>query len=200
MSPRGRAIPDVERRLFDAAERVLAEHGPGGLSSRAITSEAGTAAGLLFSHFPDLDAFLAAFVHDRFQRVHEAIGDLPQRAGTGTVAGNLTAAAVAVVPTASVLIDLVHARPSIAARLHDAGHSHAGGLDAIRHAFGAYLEAEGRAGRVSTDTDTDAIALALASSVHQLSWSHRPGDPELARAVGRVVVALVAGITSSRDR
>ena len=91
--PTGVAIRDVREQLFDAAERVLLRAGPSALTSRAVTTEAGCAKGVLHRHFADFDAFLAEFV----LRPHRPAR--PRRpppcatsAGTGTVAGNLTAA------------------------------------------------------------------------------------------------------------
>ena len=46
MSPRGVAIHEAREQMFLAAERVLARQGPDGLTSRAITQEAGVATGL----------------------------------------------------------------------------------------------------------------------------------------------------------
>ena len=62
MSPRGVAIPKVNEQLFDAADRVLAREGPTGLTSRAVTEEAGCAKGILHNHFTDFDSFLVEFV------------------------------------------------------------------------------------------------------------------------------------------
>ena len=195
MSPRGVAIPDVERQLFDAAERVLAREGPGGMSSRAIAREAGVATGLLFRHYADLDAFLGAFVGERFGRIHAAISGLPDRAGSGSIADNLAAAALTVGPTASLLIDLAHTRPAIAAHLVSAGHARQGGIEEIQRSFEAYLDAERTTGRIAADTDTAAIALALAASIHQIALTRRPGDPELPGQVRRVISALAAGLS-----
>src|SRR5881227_2127738 len=55
--------------LFDAAERILLRHGPHALTSRAVTTEAGCAKGVLHKHFADFDAFLAEFVLDRVDRM-----------------------------------------------------------------------------------------------------------------------------------
>jgi len=55
--PTGVAIRDVRAQLFDAAERVLRRDGPSGLTSRAVTAEAGVAKGVLHRHFDDFDAF-----------------------------------------------------------------------------------------------------------------------------------------------
>ena len=81
---------DARQQLFDAAERVLLRDGPSGLTSRAVTTEAGCAKGVLHRHFADFDAFLADLVLDRIARVDNQAIALRQSAGTGTVAGNLT--------------------------------------------------------------------------------------------------------------
>jgi AcrR family transcriptional regulator len=45
--PTGVAFSDARVRLFDAAERVLLRDGPNALTSRAVTTEAGCAKGVL---------------------------------------------------------------------------------------------------------------------------------------------------------
>ncbi|MER7370837.1 TetR family transcriptional regulator, partial [Nonomuraea wenchangensis] len=49
--PTGVALRDVRQQLFDAAERVLLRAGATGLTSRAVTDEAGVAKGVLHRHF-----------------------------------------------------------------------------------------------------------------------------------------------------
>jgi AcrR family transcriptional regulator len=92
---RGVAIPEVREQLFAAADRVLARDGPAGLTTRAVTTEAGVANGVLHRHFRDLDEFLAAFVASRLEALADGAAALPGRAGHGTVTGNLTDTAVA---------------------------------------------------------------------------------------------------------
>lgn len=196
MSPRGVAIPDVRSRLFEAADRVLEGSGPAGLSSRAIAAEAGTAAGLLFRHFADLDEFLAAYVASRVDRVRETARVWLSRPGSGTVAANLTGAALSIAPTASSLIDIVHGRPSLAVRLMADRHLHRAGIDQLEEAFAGYLEAERDLGRVARDTDTQAIAMALVASVHQLSLRHDRADGDTAARIRRVVGALASEISA----
>src|SRR5436190_4080751 len=88
--PTGVAIRDARKQLFDAAERVLLRAGPNALTSRAVTTEAGCAKGVLHRHFADFDAFLAELVLDRIRRIEHRAAELREAAGTGTVAGNLT--------------------------------------------------------------------------------------------------------------
>src|SRR5215204_3760217 len=89
--PTGVAIRDARQQLFDAAERVLLRAGPSALTSRAVTTEAGCAKGVLHRHFVDFDEFLVELIRDRTARVTTQADALLRSAGTGTVAGNLTA-------------------------------------------------------------------------------------------------------------
>src|SRR5690349_10377634 len=88
--PTGVALRDARQQLFAAAECILLRDGPHALTSRAVTAEAGVAKGVLHRHFADFDAFLAELVEDRIARIAGEAAALRDRAGTGTVAGNLT--------------------------------------------------------------------------------------------------------------
>src|SRR3984957_1427952 len=81
--PTGVAIRDPRGQLFEAAERVLLRDGPGGLTSRAVTAEAGVGKGVLHRHFADFDAFLAELALDRIAVIGRQAADLRAAAGTG---------------------------------------------------------------------------------------------------------------------
>ncbi|HEY2959338.1 MAG TPA: TetR/AcrR family transcriptional regulator [Actinomycetota bacterium] len=199
MSPRGVTIPDVPEQLFRAAERVLLRAGPSGLSSRAITSEAGVAKGILHNHFTDLDGFLAAFVLDRFQLIAEDAAKLPSRAGAGTVVGNLTDAALSVFgPNALAIISLVLSRPALMLRLQQPVAAGAANLQTIEATFAAYLDAEKQLGRIAADADTETLALTLLGTVHHLFLTGQAGGPDLHSRVRRIAAVLVAAVAPSR--
>jgi AcrR family transcriptional regulator len=198
MSPRGVTIPDVPEQLFQAAEQVLLQDGPNGLNSRAITNQAGVAKGVLHNHFTDLDSFLAAFVLDRFQLIAEDAAKLPSRAGTGTVAGNLTDAALSVFgPNALAIIRLVTSRPTLMRRLQQSAAAGAPDLQTIEDAFAAYLDAEKQLGRIAADADSKTLALTLVGAVHHLFVTGRASGPNPRRRVRRIVVTLVADVALS---
>src|SRR6202453_5516562 len=92
---RGVAIPEVREQLFAAADRVLAREGTAGLTTRAVTAEAGVANGMLHRHFRDLDDFLASFLASRLEAIADGTAGAPGRGGHGSVGGNLTQATVA---------------------------------------------------------------------------------------------------------
>jgi AcrR family transcriptional regulator len=193
--PRGVAIPQVREQLFAAADRVLARDGPSGLSTRAVTAEAGVANGVLHRHFRDFDEFLASFAADRLQDITDSAAALPRRAGQGSVAGNLTDAAVAVFGTsAQALMSLVTMKPDLGSVLeHDADRP--GGLAGIELHFAGYLDAEKKIGRISSESDTEALAFTLLGAVHHLVIMRRGDEPGLRQQVQRIVAALIAGMT-----
>src|ERR1700754_2064848 len=116
--PTGVHLRDARQQLFDAAERVLLRAGPDGLTSRAVTAEAGCAKGVLHRHFTDFDAFLAELVLDRIDRMDAQAAALLDSAGTGTVAGNLVDALTALFGSVAVaIVGLITSRDGLRARL-----------------------------------------------------------------------------------
>jgi AcrR family transcriptional regulator len=200
MSPRGVAIPDLREHLFQAAERVLARQGPSGLTSRAITQEAGVAKGILHNHFTDLDGFLAELMIERFRHIAEQVARLPARAGEATVHQNLTDAVVAVFQAhAAPMVSLAMARPTLMQRLQHSVAAWSPTLQGIEGTFAAYLEAEQQLGRISPDADTATLALALIGTVHHLFLTHRADPSDLSGEVHRIVAALLAGVATERQ-
>jgi AcrR family transcriptional regulator len=196
MSPRGIAIPEVREQLFQAAERVLVREGPGGLSGRAVTREAGVATGVLHKHFTDLDEFLAEFVIDRARLALESVAGLLSHPGEGTVQGTLAEAAFSFGGHVLGMAGLVTSRPSLSARLQQAHDAGAPQLATIEEAFTAYLDAEKQLGRVAADADTQVLALALVATVHHLRFTQGAGEPHMRQWVDRLVDALLAGVLS----
>ncbi|MFF9092896.1 MULTISPECIES: TetR family transcriptional regulator [unclassified Streptomyces] len=192
MSPRGVATPDVRERLFAAAERVVERDGPGALTSRAVTTEAGCAKGLLHAHFAGLDEFVAELCLDRFARTAERARALAGRAGEGTVAGNLTAVALALFDSGGPAISgLAMTRPAAALRIRQALEGGAPGFTAIQEAVTGYLEAERELGRLPDTLDADTTALAVVGTAHHLLMTSWPGAPDPRAPMERLVAALV---------
>jgi AcrR family transcriptional regulator len=194
MSPRGTAIPAVREQLYDATDRLLGRDGPNGITTRAITDEAGCAKGILHNHFGDLDGFLTAYTRDRIDRLTERAQALPARAGQHTVVDNLTAAVVDVFGSGAALVaSLLAARPALQAKLRE---SPAGGdpvFDDIQRAIAAYLAAEKRLGRLAVaHDDVDMLAFTVVGATHHLFFTSglEPIDP---KAVRRIVAGLLTG-------
>jgi AcrR family transcriptional regulator len=188
--PRGVAIPDVHLQLFDATERLLLRDGPGGLTSRAITDEAGCAKGILHNHFGDLEGFLVAFVVDRSQRIAGSAPELRSTAGQRTVVDNLTDGLVDLFgPAALAVSRLVTSRTTLVPRVQAAQSTREPVLHEVEAALAAYLDAEKEYGRVVAGADTSTLAFTLLASAHHMFFTE--GGKALDRARMRHIVATL---------
>jgi AcrR family transcriptional regulator len=199
--PTGVHLRDARRQLFDAAERVLLRDGPNGLTSRAVTEEAACAKGVLHRHFPDFDAFLAELVLDRADQLETHTRALRERAGTGAVTQNLTAALTALFgPVPIAIIPLITFRDEVRARLRQARPG--GGIAILAQAtaaISAYLADERARGRIAPDADIDSLTLSLVGGAHMLFADpdrDRPADT----AVTQLVTSVLADVLQRRPR
>lgn len=190
--PTGVAIRDVRAQLFDAAERVLRRAGPSGLTSRAVTAEAGVAKGVLHRHFADFDAFLAELVLDRIDRIDDQAAALQESAGTGTVAGNLTAALMSVFGSVAVaMVSLITFRDELRARLRKTWPAGVPVLTEAVLMVAAYLTTERDLGRIASEAEVDLLAPTLIGAAHLL-FADRTGDTPESDAVRTMVTAVLA--------
>jgi AcrR family transcriptional regulator len=197
--PTGVAIRDPRGQLFDAAERVLLRDGPGALTSRAVTAEAGVAKGVLHRHFADFDAFLAELALDRIATIDRQGADLRAAAGTGSVAGNLAAALPELFsPAVLALIRLVIARDELRDRLRAATGSRIPVVSESAAMIRGYLAAEQDLGRIAADADIGTLAPMLTASAHML-FTDTDGTPD-GDAVARVVTVALASACPPPER
>ena len=193
MSPRGIATPDVREHLFSAAERVLSRDGADRLTSRAVTDEAGVAKGLLFNHFSDFDQFLAELAADRIEAASKNVASFPSRAGQGNVEGNLTEFAAALLQSdAFAIAGLIHSRPALMHRLHQASPGrHFSFMDEAETALRRYLDDETQCGRIRDGTDTDTLAFVLIGAIHHLFITNAVRSSELRRRIQSIIALLL---------
>lgn len=192
--PTGVALRDAREQLFDAAERVLLRDGPSALTSRAVTTEAGCAKGVLHRHFTDFDAFLAELVLDRVGRLDAQSAALCDAAGTGTVAENLTGALKDLFGSIAVaIVSLVISRDALRTRLRRTTPTGIPLLTEATAMFASYLAAERDLGRIAPDADIDTLARTLIGAGHLLAAGQEDSPPET-EAFRRVATAVTAGV------
>lgn len=189
--PRGQAIPDARAALFDAADRILARQGPEGITSRALTDEAGVAKGVLHNHFDDLDDFLTSYAVDRIAAAFARTESLQVRIGKRNVVDNLTDAASELFGSGALNVSaLMGSRPVLFARVQELLNDSDEGFDRLQRSFANYLEAERKLGRVADDTDSQMQAFHLIASVHHLFFV--TGQQPLKRPqIRRLVTSLL---------
>ena len=191
--PTGVALRDARQRLFEAAERVLVRAGAAGLTSRAVTAEAGVAKGVLHRHFADFDAFLAELVLGRIARVRAQAAALREAAGTGTVTDNLEEALTRLFdPVMVAVVALVIGRDELRERLRAAGTARLPLIGEATAALADYLRAERDRGRLAPEAVPEALAPALIGAAHVLFTEWRGGPPEPG-ALRDVVGTALAG-------
>lgn len=195
--PTGVTIQDARAQLFAAAERILLRDGPNALTSRAVTTEAGYAKGVLHRHFEDFDTFLAELVAARIVRVRSQARALRRSAGSGTVVENLTDALTEFFgPVAAAVVGLVISRDDVRARLREVTPTGVPLLTEASAMLTSYLGLERKLGRIAADADVRALALALIGGAHLMFAGQ--AAPPTARAVRRMVAGVVGDATPQR--
>ncbi|WP_063046808.1 TetR/AcrR family transcriptional regulator [Nocardia pseudovaccinii] len=190
--PTGVAMRDPREQLFEAAERILLRDGPNALTSRAVTTEAGCAKGVLHRHFADFDAFLAELVLDRISRIDRQSAALHESAGTSTVTDNLTDALTTVFESVAVaIVSLVTFRDELRTRLRQVRPSGVPVLTEATTMLASYLTAEQALGRITPEADTDTVALTLIGSAHLL-FADRSNPTPTPEATRKVVTTVIA--------
>ncbi|TCC07552.1 TetR/AcrR family transcriptional regulator [Kribbella soli] len=189
--PTGVAMRDAREQLFDAAERVLLRDGPEALTSRAVTTEAGCAKGLLHKHFTDFDGFLAELVLDRIRRLDDQAEVLLKAAGQGSVVDNLTTMLTDLFGSVAVaIVSLTISRDGLRARLREAVPTGVPILSEAGQAIRDYLAAEQTYGRIRSDANTDVLGLTLIGSTHMM-FADRTGTRPTADEVRAFVNSVV---------
>jgi AcrR family transcriptional regulator len=195
--PTGVHIRDAREQLFAAAERVLLRDGPNALTSRAVTTAAGVAKGVMHRHFADFDTFVVDLMRDRVGRIEDQAARLRASAGTGTGVGNLAGALTDLFGTVAVaIVALVIFRDDLRVRLREAG---LGRLPVVTQGMAmvaGYLRAERDLGRIAPDADLDTIGLTLTGSGHLL-FAGRDGVPPDLDSVRAMVDTVLAGVVTS---
>ncbi|MEV5961249.1 TetR family transcriptional regulator [Kribbella sp. NPDC051952] len=189
--PTGVAMRDAREQLFDAAERVLLRDGPAALTSRAVTTEADCAKGVLHRHFADFDAFLAELVLDRIRRLDAQGAVLRESVGQGSVVDNLTDMLTDLFSSVAVaVVSLTISRDGLRARLREAVPTGVPILTDAGHLVIDYLSAERDHGRIPAGTDIGTLALTLIGTTHMLfadRTGHQPSPAEVRKVVDSVV-------------
>ncbi len=163
----------VAERLVEAAAGVMREKGLARTTTKEIARAAGYAEGTLYNHFASKEDLFLAVLGERLPGFVALVMMLPERAGRGTVCGNLTEVATTAlafymqsVPMAAAIF----AEPDLLAR-HIAGVRAAqGGPHQPNEAVAAYLRAEQRRGRLRADADPQAAADLLLGACFQQAF------------------------------
>lgn len=91
MSPRP-AHPELPATLIETAARLLAEEGPGALSTRRLAAEAGTSTMAVYTYFGGMDDLVRAMVREGFTMLNDRMSAVAE---TGDPAADVAALGLA---------------------------------------------------------------------------------------------------------
>ncbi|MFI8251982.1 TetR/AcrR family transcriptional regulator [Streptomyces filamentosus] len=172
MSARGNA---TRTKLVDTTIRLVREVGYAKTTTRAIAQAAGVAEGTLYRHFPDKASLFAEAVLQQNQHVVDWIDTLPARAGTATVAANLTDCLTRLATLRADILPLelaILTDPELARVAPPPG-----ALPGPPGRLAEYLRAEQDLGRLRADADPDHGAVVLLALLFGMAM-HPPLSPD----------------------
>ena len=171
MAPRGDA---TRQRLLVATQEVVRRVGHANATTRLIAESAGVAEGTIYRHFSDKIELLFAAAMNGNEAILELLAALPERAGTGSIASNLSEALVRLVELRRDLLPLelaLRTDPEMIRRRSTLEFPADSALLLPPNAIATYLEREQECGRVRRDLDTTATAMLILAALFGLALS-----------------------------
>jgi len=210
--PRARFLPgdgsgeSVREHLVAVTERLLAEHGLEGLTTRRIAEAANVAHGLLYNHFANKDDLILASLAARASTLVAEFEKACPRPGGGSLEGNLAAFAAALLKLQRALLPLLASmigkRELLRRFLAELHSAEIGGPDRILRTLDDYLAAERQFGRVSGAGESHLVGILLfaITQLHALATYVREPDATPAKAARQLrpfVSFLAASLTTA---
>jgi AcrR family transcriptional regulator len=194
----------TRERLIDAAEQLIRERGIGAVTTKEVARATGLAEATLYRHFADKTALLLAVFGERMpNNFLDQVAALPSRAGTATVAENLTALAAAALrffAQTAPLTAAVDADPALAAQHYGRLRELGTGPEVAARSVGTYLRAEQGLGRLRADARPEIVVTILlgvcfqqAHARHVFGDAAPPLDPE--QFAAGLVATLMHGLS-----
>jgi AcrR family transcriptional regulator len=197
--------PTLRRRIIDATDALIREHGLAGATTREIARAAGCAEGSIYVHFEDKIDLVIAVIVEREPHFAELL-ELPAKAGSDTVEANL-------VPWAEELLELLRDNQpiffallgdrNVFARFKERLRERQTGLVAVFQAAAGYVEAEQRLGRIDARVVPEVVASILIGACRDhtftgaLAGTGQAATGDFARELVRITVRGLAPPSST---
>lgn len=163
----------TRERMVEAAERVMRSKGLAHTTTKEIAREAGYSEGAIYKHFESKETLFIRVLAERLPPFVDVLGELPRRAGRGTVGGVLeevAGAALAFYGESFPMSVSVFSKPGLLARHREEVERRGAGPRRANEALAAYLEAERNLGRVREGADPEATAAMLLGACFQRAF------------------------------
>ena len=199
--------PSLRRRIIEAADGLIREHGLAGATTREIARAAGCAEGSIYVHFEDKIDLVIAVIVEREPYFADLL-ELPSRAGEGTIETNL-------VPWVEELVSLMREnQPIFFALMGDRNvfqrfkariRERQTGIVAVFKAASDYVSAEQDLGRIDVRAEPEVVATILIGAARDHTFTRSftdtaaAPDERFARELVRTVVHGLAPAASSTE-
>jgi AcrR family transcriptional regulator len=170
--------PTLRRRIIEAADARIREHGLAGATTREIARAAGCAEGSIYVHFEDKIDLVIAVIVEREPYFADLL-ELPSRAGESTVEANL-------VPWVDELVSLIREnQPIFFALMGDRTifqrfkariRERQTGLVAVFKAASDYVRAEQELGRIDAGVEPQIVATILIGAARDHTFTRALTD------------------------
>ncbi|NMN99387.1 TetR family transcriptional regulator [Antrihabitans stalactiti] len=180
-------------RILDAAAQVMRTQGYARATTKEIARVAECSEPLLYKYFRDKEDLLLHVFSERVQAFAPV-----SKAGSGTVADNLVAAAndaLRFYGTTFPMMGSLLAAPSLLAATRESLAKYGAGPANVVSWLANYLRDEQRLGRIAADSDPDAIAALLFGACFQQAFLHYfEHGPDGGEIPSRVAQSLVDAV------
>jgi AcrR family transcriptional regulator len=199
--------PTLRRRIIEATDALIREHGLAGATTREIARAAGCAEGSIYVHFEDKIDLVIAVIVEREPHFAELL-ELPAKAGSDTVEANL-------VPWAEELLELLRDNQpiffallgdrTVFARFKERLRERQTGPVAVFQAAAGYVEAEQKLGRIDARAVPEVVASILIGACRDhtftgaLAGTGQAATADFARELVRTTAHGLAPLTSTAE-
>ncbi|MFB4281951.1 TetR/AcrR family transcriptional regulator [Nonomuraea sp. MTCD27] len=166
--------------IIDAAAQVMAERGLAHATTRQIAQAAGFTEAALYKHFTNKADLLVAVMRERSPGFASLAQALNGRAGTGTLAANLTAvarAAISFYGEGFPMLASMFADPATLTAHKEELRQQGAGPHKANEFVAAYLRAEQDLGRIRREADVTAAAGLLLGACFQYAFLGHMAPP-----------------------
>lgn len=185
----------TRERIIEAARSVMQDRGLTGATTKEIAQAAGVSEGSLYNHFKNKSELFLCVLRELPANFVGLVMGLRERAGRGTVRGNLEEVATTALAFYNVSIPMgasFFSEPELLALHREGLKERNAGPHKANVAVAAYLRAEQKLGRVREDADANAVAyLLLGACFQQAYWTQFLGEEASEKTAERFVDGIL---------
>ncbi len=188
--------------MLDAAESVMRERGLARTTTKEIAKAAGYSEATLYKHFTGKEDLFLHVLHERLPQFIDALTEMGDRVGTGTISTHLTELARQALHFFARSMPIgwsLFSEPGLLAKQREVLRARDAGPHKANQMLASYLRSEQRLGRVAKGVYPEAVASMLLGACFQQAFllafmGDEITDPEAAAFASGLVRTLLRGV------